>query len=88
MENFEKKINKIVEKALKEAIDERGNNVATELLRKALIESAEIGEKLKGNQDKLDVAAPKGKLTSADFKKLRDMKEVTFGDDEDDEVEP
>jgi hypothetical protein len=88
MENFEKKINKIVEKALKEAIDERGNNVATELLRKALIESAEIGEKLKGNQDKLDVAAHKGKLTSADFKKLRDMKEVTFGDDEDDEVEP
>ena len=44
-------------------------------------------EKLKGKQEKLDVAKPKGKLTAADFKKLRDMKEVTFGDTEDYEVE-
>ena len=33
-------------------------------------------EVLKGGQKKLDVAPPKGKLTSADFKKLRKSKEV------------
>jgi len=31
-------------------------------------------ENLKGNQEKLDVAEPKGKLTGADFKKLRSNK--------------
>lgn len=31
----------------------------------------EVKEELKGGQKKLDVAEPKGKLTSADFKKLR-----------------
>ena len=31
----------------------------------------DMKEELKGNQHKLDVAEPKGKLTSADFKKLR-----------------
>lgn len=88
MENFEKRLNTIINKALNEAINERGEDLTSSLLKRALIESAEIDEKLKGNQEKLDVAKPKGKLTAADFKKLRDMKEVTFGDTEDDEVEP
>jgi hypothetical protein len=88
MENFEKKLDTIINKALNEAINERGEDLVSSLLKKALIESAEIDEKLKGKQEKLDVAKPKGKLTAADFKKLRDMKEVTFGDTEDDEVEP
>jgi len=30
---------------------------------------------LPGNQEKIDVAEPKGKITAADFKKLRSMKE-------------
>jgi len=30
-----------------------------------------VNEELKGDQDKIDVAEPKGKLTAADFKKLR-----------------
>ncbi len=34
----------------------------------------ENNEELKGGQKKLDVAEPKGKLTAADFKKLRDDK--------------
>lgn len=34
-------------------------------------EDVELDEELHGNQHKLDVAKPKGKLTSADFKKLR-----------------
>jgi len=33
-----------------------------------------IAEELKGNQHRLDVAKPKGKLTSADFKALRKQK--------------
>lgn len=88
MENFENKLDSIIEKALNEAINERGESLAAELLKKALIETAEMEEKLHGKQSELDVAKPKGKLTAADFKKLRDMKEVTFGDTEDDEVEP
>ena len=35
------------------------------------VEQVNATEELKGNQHKLDVAEPKGKLTSADFKKLR-----------------
>lgn len=35
---------------------------------------SEIDEELHGGQHKLDVAEPKGKLTSADFKKLRSRK--------------
>lgn len=35
----------------------------------------EIDEELYGKQHKIDVAEPKGKITSADFKKLRKMKE-------------
>jgi hypothetical protein len=35
----------------------------------------EMEEELHGNQKKIDVAEPKGKITSADFKKLRSMKE-------------
>ena len=38
-------------------------------LSDSLVET--VKEALKGNQHKLDVAEPKGKLTSADFKKLR-----------------
>jgi hypothetical protein len=34
----------------------------------------EVDEQLKGNQKKIDVAEPKGKITAADFKKLRDAK--------------
>lgn len=35
----------------------------------------EMEEELHGNQDKIDVAKPKGKITKADFDKLRSMKE-------------
>jgi hypothetical protein len=34
----------------------------------------EVDEQLKGGQKKIDVAEPKGKITAADFKKLRDNK--------------
>lgn len=83
MNNFEKHIDKIVEKVLNESLKEKSERLVSQI-----VEKMETNEKLKGNQHKLDVAKPKGKITSADFKKLRDMKEVTFGDTEDDEVEP
>jgi hypothetical protein len=35
----------------------------------------EMEEELHGNQKRIDVAKPKGKITGADFKKLRSMKE-------------
>jgi hypothetical protein len=37
----------------------------------------EVSEKLHGRQSKIDVAEPKGKITGADFKKLRSMKKET-----------
>jgi len=46
------------------------------------VAETELDEKLFGNQNKIDVAEPKGKITKADFDKLRSMKEET-----DEEVE-
>lgn len=83
MKNFEKYIDSIVEKVLSESLKEKSENLVSQI-----VEKMETNEKLHGGQKKLDVAKPKGKLTAADFEKLRDMKEVTFGDTEDDEVEP
>jgi len=37
----------------------------------------EVSEKLHGRQSRIDVAEPKGKITGADFKKLRGMKKET-----------
>jgi hypothetical protein len=39
----------------------------------------EVQEELKGNQSKLDAAPPFGKLTGADFKKLRSRKKMNEG---------
>lgn len=60
MKLSEKNIDKLIENILNEEID---NKVSL------------VMEKLKGKQHKLDVAKPKGKLTKADFDKLRSMKE-------------
>jgi len=38
----------------------------------------EMEEELHGNQNKIDVAPPKGKITKADFDKLRSMKKETY----------
>ena len=47
----------------------------------------DMGEELKGNQKKIDVAEPKGKITAADFKKLRDKKKETKEEDYNEEEE-
>lgn len=88
MENFEKNLDSIIKNILGEAINSKSDDATFALLKKVLLENAEKTENLKGKQKELDVAKPKGKLTAADFKKLRDMNEITFGDTEDDEVEP
>jgi hypothetical protein len=70
MEDFQKRIDNMVSKILKEEIEKK---------------SEEMSEKLHGDQHKLDVAKPKGKLTKADFKKLGDMKEEEDMDEQETE---
>ena len=67
MEDFKKNIDKIVSKVLSEAINQKANTI--------LEMAKETSEELHGNQKKIDVAEPKGKITAADFKKLRDKKD-------------
>lgn len=66
MKTFQTNIDKLVSKILNEEIDskfeEKFNN------------KSENFEELIGNQSKIDVADPKGKITAADFKKLRNSK--------------
>jgi len=47
----------------------------------------ETTEELKGKQHKLDVAEPKGKITAADFKKLRTMKKSKMNEKWEGDVE-
>ena len=72
MSKFNENIDKLIAKILNEEIEGRVNQISesgewTEI---------EVDEELHGGQKKLDVAKPKGKLTGADFKKLRDKKET------------
>lgn len=60
MNNFSKKIDTMVFNILNEEIEKKSNEIVNILEKE-----------LKGGQKKLDVATPKGKLTAADFKKLR-----------------
>jgi hypothetical protein len=71
MENFQKNIDKIVSRVLNEEIETKLKRIVE---NKGEWMEIDVVEKLTGNQSKLDVAKPKGKLTAADFKKLRDSK--------------
>jgi hypothetical protein len=71
-----------VKQVLDETLNKKVDNLVSEIEKKS---------KLHGKQHKIDVAEPKGKITAADFKKLRtkkDMKEYTMGDDQIEKVEP
>jgi len=87
MKDFQNDIDKLVSKILSEEIDSK--------VRKIMETKGEFDEELTGGQSKIDVAEPKGKITAADFKKLRDAKthkgeveeyfmELDLEDDEDD----
>ena len=67
MANVVKHIENLVSSILKEDINER----AERLIEDAKVEAK---EKLHGGQSKIDVAEPKGKITKADFEKLRKTK--------------
>jgi hypothetical protein len=82
MDRFEKYLDKVVKQVLDETLNKKVGNLVSEIEKKS---------KLQGGQHKIDVAEPKGKITAADFKKLRtktDMKEYTMGDDQIEKVEP
>jgi ElaB/YqjD/DUF883 family membrane-anchored ribosome-binding protein len=78
MDNFKNHIDKLVSKVLNEEIENKVKQI-TETMSGEWTE-IEVEEGLKGGQKKLDVAPPKGKLTSADFKKLRKSKEANVGE--------
>ena len=82
MSNFKINIDKIVSKILNEEIENKVRQIYENLGEGEWTE-IEVGEELHGNQKKIDVAPPKGKITAADFKKLRDKKETKEGDDMD-----
>jgi hypothetical protein len=71
MKDFQKNIDKLVSKILSEEIESRVKHITE---TKGQWEEIDMDEELHGNQSKIDVAEPKGKITAADFKKLRDAK--------------
>ena len=77
MDNFKNHIDKLVSKVLNEEIESKVKQI-TETMSGEWTE-IEMEEGLKGGQKKLDVAKPKGKLTGADFKKLKKSKEAEIG---------
>jgi len=72
MKDFQKNIDNLVSKILKEEIETKSRKIAGQVKNEWT--EVEVGEELYGGQKKIDVAKPKGKLTAADFKKLRDKK--------------
>ena len=74
MSNFKNNIDRLVSKVLNEEIKNKVKQITEEMGEWTEIE---VDEELHGGQKKLDVAKPKGKLTSADFEKLRGKKEET-----------
>ena len=71
MRDFQKNIDKMVSKILNEEIE---NKVKQMTETKGEWEEIDMDEELHGNQSEIDVAPPTGKITAADFKKLRDQK--------------
>ena len=80
MKNFQETIDNLISKILKEEIETKSNQIAEEMSGEWM--EIDMGEELKGNQKKIDVAVPKGKITAADFKKLRDKKKETKEEDD------
>jgi hypothetical protein len=72
MSNFKNNIDRLVSKVLNEEIENKVKQISEEMGEWTEIEVDE--QQLKGGQKKIDVAEPKGKITAADFKKLRDKK--------------
>lgn len=82
MNNFKNDIDKLVSRILSEEIENKAKQIFEEMGEWTEIE---VDEELHGGQKKIDVAKPKGKITAADFEKLRSMKKE--GEDEIGEAE-
>jgi len=88
MKNSQNNIDKLISKILSEEINAKSKEIIEEMSEEWT--EIEMDEDLTGNQSKIDVAEPKGKITAADFKKLRgSQKEETeedydFDEDRDD----
>jgi hypothetical protein len=93
MSDFNKNIDRLVSRILNEEIESKVKELSKTINEGEWTE-IEMEEELYGGQKKLDVAEPKGKLTSDDFKKLRDAKshkkeveEYFYNEAEDEEIE-
>jgi hypothetical protein len=75
MKNSQNNIDKLISKILSEEINAKSKEIIEEMSEEWT--EIEMDEELSGNQSRIDVAKPKGKITSADFKKLRTNKEET-----------
>ena len=73
MSNFKNNIDKLVSRILNEEIESKVKQLSKNIKEGEWTE-IEVDEQLKGNQKKIDVAEPKGKITADDFKKLRNAK--------------
>lgn len=76
-----------------EVCERCGGYKGGEMVEGEMCECGSMNEELKGGQKKLDVAKPYGKITGADFAKLRKgvkkhMKEYTMGDDDLETIKP
>ena len=94
MNNFKNNIDKLVSRILNEEIENKVKQLS-EGMHEGEWTEIEVDEELHGNQKKIDVAEPKGKITADDFKKLRQAKahkeeveEWFFFDDEEDKSVP
>jgi len=74
MRNFKNNIDRLVSKVLNEEIENKAKQISEQLEEGEWTEIEVDEQQLKGGQKKIDVAEPKGKITAADFKKLRDNK--------------
>jgi hypothetical protein len=91
MNNFQKNIDKLVSKILNEEIETKIKRITE---TKGQWMEVDMDEEVTGDQSKIDVAEPKGKITAADFKKLRDAKshkkeveEYYFNNSDDENIE-
>lgn len=84
MNNFKNDIDKLVSRILNEEIENKAKQIFEEMGEWTEIE---VDEELHGGQKKIDVAKPKGKITAADFEKLRSQKDEEFDDLEEAETE-
>jgi hypothetical protein len=74
MRNLQNQIDRVINKVLNEEITKKAHSMSDRLEGEWI--EIDTKEGLHGDQTKLDVAKPKGKLTSADFKKLSKMKKL------------